>query len=123
MPHVTNYFTVDPILTHGSFESGFLKPVRMVCAILMEQLAYSHSLLGQTRHITRYQRVQLQLPPGRLAMTELIATEHLTEMFFRQSQQLPCRLAACINKRTYLRTVLQEIRNVRAISFIPIPVA
>ena len=63
MLHVTNYFTVDPILTHGSFESGFLKPARMVCAILVEQFAHSQSLAEQTYHMTRYQRIQFQLSP------------------------------------------------------------
>lgn len=44
--------------------------------------------------IIRYQRIKFELTLRRLAMTELRAAEHVTELLLRKFKQLICRLAA-----------------------------
>ena len=47
------------------------------------EFAYRHALAGKTGDIPRNEGVKLQLALGRLTMTELSASEHLAQMFFR----------------------------------------
>ena len=85
---------VEPVLPDGAFEHGLLKAVGMFAFIFVEKLADRHALAGKPGHIARYQCVQLQLALRRLAVTELRASEHLPEMFFRELKQLFGSLAA-----------------------------
>ena len=66
----------------------------MFAPILVEKFADRHALAGEPGNIVRYQRVQFQLALRRLAVTELRASEHLPEMFFREFKQLFGSLAA-----------------------------
>ena len=85
---------MEPVLPDGAFEHGLLKAVRMLASVLVEKLADRHALAGKPGDIARYQCVQFQLTLRRLAVTELRASEHLTEMLFRELKQLFGSLAA-----------------------------
>ena len=85
---------VEPVLPDGSFEHGLLKAVGVFAFVFVEKLADCHSLAGQPGHIARDQCVQLKLTLRRLAVTELRASEHLPEMFFREFKQMFRCLAA-----------------------------
>ena len=94
MLDVSHHSGVEPVLPDSAFEHGLLKTVGMFAFILVEELADRHALAGEPGHIARYQSVQLQLALRRLAVTELRASEHLPEMFFRELKQLFGSLAA-----------------------------
>lgn len=85
---------MEPVLPDGTFEYRFLKTIRMTFPILIEELAHGHALARKTCHITRYQGIKFELTLRRLAMPELRAAEHLTELFLRKLKQSLCRLAA-----------------------------
>ena len=85
---------VEPVLPDGAFEHGLLKAVGMLASVLVEKLADCHALAGKPGDIARYQCVKFQLTLRRLAVTELRASEHLTEMLFREFKQLFGSLAA-----------------------------
>jgi hypothetical protein len=85
---------MESVLPDGTFEYRFLKAIGMTFPILIEELAHGHSLARKTGDIIRYQRIKFELTLRRLAMTELRASEHVTELLLRKFKQLICRLAA-----------------------------
>ncbi len=85
---------MEPVLPDGTFEHRFLKTIGMTFPILIEELAHCHTLARKTCHITRYQGIKFELTLRRIAMPELRAAEHLTELFLRKLKQSLCRLAA-----------------------------
>ena len=94
MLDVSRHRGVEPVLPDSTFEHRLLKAVGMFAFIFVEKLADRHALAGEPGHIARYQCVQLQLALRRIVVTELRASEHLPEMFFRELKQLFGSLAA-----------------------------